>query len=255
MARKWTKQEKDYLKNNYGHLNIDKMAQYLNRTYSSVQNALTDFGLRQDLNKQSRMMRLSRLKYSLNEDKFKKVTIESCYWAGFIAADGCIEERTKHANNLKIELSNTDKQHLTKLKDFLQYTGPVRQNIKRQSSILCISSDEICNSLVENFNITPFKTFSLKPPSLHIDSHILAFIKGFIDGDGCISTDCKIQITCASKEFLTWLVDEIYRITGKNHTISPVQNKYFKITISDKNTKQKISKSTKLGLDRKWSKL
>ena len=39
-------------------------------------------------------------KYSLKTDFFKEMTPQSLYWAGFIAADGCIENKYTTSINL-----------------------------------------------------------------------------------------------------------------------------------------------------------
>jgi len=52
-------------------------------------------------------------KYGLNENSFSKITLESCYWAGFIAADGNIYNKY-----LSIELNNIDEKHLQKFRTF-----------------------------------------------------------------------------------------------------------------------------------------
>ena len=52
---------------------------------------------------------------TLNHECFSVLSLESCYWAGFIAADGYVTK-----NYLKIMLSSKGLNHLEKLKDFIK---------------------------------------------------------------------------------------------------------------------------------------
>ena len=51
-----------------------------------------------------------RIRYSFNERFFSEDSEASFYWAGFIAADGCLYKKT-----LSIGLSSKDKCHLQKI--------------------------------------------------------------------------------------------------------------------------------------------
>lgn len=61
-------------------------------------------------------------KYNVNENFFSLDTPESFYWAGFIAADGCI---LKNLKVLEIGLGIKDKKHLKKFKSAIKYTGNI----------------------------------------------------------------------------------------------------------------------------------
>ena len=56
-------------------------------------------------------------KYSFKEDVWKTQTPESCYWAGFIAADGCLRKSGENCYSLKTSLHIQDLDHLKKLKE------------------------------------------------------------------------------------------------------------------------------------------
>jgi hypothetical protein len=67
----------------------------------------------------------SRRSYNLNTAYFSEPTIRNSYWAGFIAADGCLTRK----GALRIALSIKDREHLEKLKSELNFSGPIRDGL------------------------------------------------------------------------------------------------------------------------------
>ena len=123
--------------------------------------------------------------YSHNDDSFSIDTEESFYWAGFIAADGCIKCRNKNTKILAIGLANKDEKHLVKLKNFLLAEEPVKKYINYSS--IHIVSNKIAKDL-ERFNIVPRKTHVYKFPEWLIDHPMVNhFMRGYFDEDGGIS--------------------------------------------------------------------
>jgi hypothetical protein len=118
--------------------------------------------------------------YTRNSNFFSEPNILNSYWAGFIAADGCIS-----TVNLLIDIHLRDIEHLEQLKTDLNYTGNVTVS-KRNSAKLQVRDKKIVEDLKKNFNITERKTHTLQPPMIEEIDYIKAFIIGYIDGDGCI---------------------------------------------------------------------
>lgn len=126
-----------------------------------------------------------RRKYSVCDNYFSDTrSLEVCYWAGFIAADGCVGSPKK--NCLRIKLKDTDLGHIEKFKKTIGYNGKLHITKKNENTYVCINihSRKIVDDLVW-FKITERKTLTLKPPPLAGDQ-ALAFLIGYIDGDGCI---------------------------------------------------------------------
>lgn len=146
-----------------------------------------------------------------NDEFFKVITPESCYWAGFIAADGWI---TKY--QLGIELSRVDK---NQIENFIKsIDGNNKINYRKRNgfkySSVYINSKQIIKDLKDNFNIIPNKTLILEPPKKMPEEFISHFIRGYIDGDGSIgwhkhNQKMRLNICSGSKQFLEWIVDEI----------------------------------------------
>ena len=126
-------------------------------------------------------------RYKANEDFFSIPNPINSYLAGFIAADGNILIR-KDTGEHVLRIDQKDKSVLILFKKLLNFQGNVRIN-KRKSHIchiLTISSRKICDDLKNNFNIVPNKSLILKQPRLN-NYLSLCYIIGLVDGDGCIT--------------------------------------------------------------------
>lgn len=128
--------------------------------------------------------------YNINEKSFSDIeNIQSCYWAGFIAADGNLRKRGP--KELSIMLNIKDLEHLKKFKAFLKFEGEVKIKEYKSTGKVCrlsITNKFIYEDLINNFNITPQKSLTLQPPTKLTKNQSLAFIAGYIDGDGHIAT-------------------------------------------------------------------
>lgn len=140
-----------------------------------------------------------RKTYKINNDLFSGYTPEECYWAGFILADGHIEQYRgygRHTDNskLRILLSEKDIKHLQKFAIFL---GDENININTRStnvfgktynqSEIKISRKSICNNLINNYEIMHTSKSTKEFISPKIPKEMLPhFIRGYFDGDGSI---------------------------------------------------------------------
>lgn len=149
--------------------------------------------------------------YKRNENFFNKnnLTLKSCYWAGFIAADGCINTG-KNSNILSIKISNKD---YNLLESFLIDTECDNKILKckgQDQSRLVITSEQWIKDLKEVFNIGPKKSMIYKHPNLIDEELIKAFIIGYIDGDGSIcfiGKDKYLKLSASgTSEFLEWMM-------------------------------------------------
>lgn len=111
----------------------------------------------------------------LNDHAFETLTQESAYWIGFLAADGSI----CGVNQVSVELSERDADHLIKLRSFLGSNQPLYRN--RGCAKLSFSSQQIVKTL-GRYGICRRKTHSVAcPPELLMDRD---YWRGVIDGDG-----------------------------------------------------------------------
>lgn len=213
--------------------------------------------------------------YTKNKKFFSKYTIESCYWAGFIAADGCIRPKI---STVIIELATKDHIQLEKFKKSIEYDGNIKTNnrttsfgISNSSKIEISGVKDWIQDLNEKFNITTNKSLTLKPPiKIKKNSHKAAFIKGYIDGDGSIScykykrkdrqnisSMLEIRIL-GTYEMLSWIKQTISEFGIINNAQVIEQNNIYKYKLSSRNSielSNYLNKYCKLGLDRKWGKV
>lgn len=253
----WSEEEEIILRENYGKISISQIIKkgLLSRSRESIKAHARLLKLNGN-----RLEMISFVRRIPVLDNFFTIPdLENSYWAGFIAADGCIHTKS---NRISIMLADKDIQHLLLLKEKI---CPVHNLLKYKTYIsLKFSSIKIKNDLKQNYSITERKSLTLKPPKNLSTVNSLAFIIGYIDGDGCIriNKEHKIEISIlGTQELLIWLksyLDMISPITVRsNPSVRKVKNIYrYKITgkraISILNTLNKIN-VPKLG--RKWDKV
>ena len=192
-------------------------------------------------------------KYSINKEYFNIPTEENCYWAGFIAADGCI---VYDKNILNIGLQHKDKNLLNQFIKDIGYTNEVK--VYKNRVCVTINCKEICNDLTVNFNITPRKSKTLCPPNLKDEKIIAYFIKGVIDGDGSIQKDrlaiygTKQLLEWVKYYFDKWIPTSNYRIAN----VRKIQAHLYSYKIGTKRKDFIFNKFKKLNcyeLKRKWT--
>lgn len=155
---------------------------------SNVSDLISEFGTTKraipEVLKEYRINSKRKGRYTLNENYFDIIdTPNKAYWLGLIAADGCITESNYFA------ISLVDKDILEKLKQDLNFSGEVyKPKIKSGNTVYRInfSSKGICDGLRKNgIHENKSLTYDKLPNIRH--GLIRHFIRGYFDGDGCIS--------------------------------------------------------------------
>lgn len=170
-----------------------------------------------------RSNKINSRKYIYDESFFEVIdTEEKAYWLGFIYADGYVMNKKDGGKLFGIALSIVDKEHLEKLKLSLKATYPIHEYIPNKSNYsnknycrIQIFGEKIFNDLGK-YGVSPNKTLIVKPPA--IDKVLYPhFIRGYIDGDGCITSskkntsdniDFKVKIL-GTKELLDFIKEYI----------------------------------------------
>jgi hypothetical protein len=186
----WSSDEDTLLRELYPTTSVTGLLpKFPDRTRDSLKHRARVLGI-QGLSRSAR-----RRKFSFKEGAFSEVTAEAAYWAGFIAADGCVSRASttsgghRKATTLVVVLHREDEDHLTKLNSFLGNERPVSRHISNgrpQSRIQVYGCDGLLDDLERHYNITPAKSLTLKPPNLK--EHALPFLIGLFDGDGSAIT-------------------------------------------------------------------
>jgi len=168
--RKWSQEDIDILIKEYPKgRNVKELARILNKSVYAIRHKARELGLRvQDFRF-----------YKVKDDAFSNWSEESAYWLGFISADGYLYEKTK---TLVVTLSEKDKEHLAKFRDFIAPNNPIY--VRHGRATLRIRSDRIYNDLIA-LGVTPRKSLTLNFPNIP-ENFFRPYILGYSDGDGCI---------------------------------------------------------------------
>lgn len=175
----WSKQEEELLRQHWGKSKQqDIKLLFPNRHITAIQKKAQRMKLVGDMGLASR-------KYTFNRQFFDVLTRENCYWSGFIAADGYINNRDK---SVVIGLARKDRCILEEFKRITNYDGIILDEIYDDlpsSRMAFYGAKEWISVLYKTFNIHQAKSLTLKPPSSLRDIELIySFIIGYFDGDG-----------------------------------------------------------------------
>ena len=133
-----------------------------------------------------------------NEHIFDQIdSEEKAYWLGFIFADGYISssplrEGVKNVYQFEISLGIKDIEHLNKFKKFIAFKKDIITDKNRCRFI--VANKHLWTTL-NKLGCTPNKSLSLKFPNIP-QNLVKHFIRGYFDGDGCISR--HVHNTCVT---------------------------------------------------------
>lgn len=200
----------------------------------------------------------SHINLKLNKNIFEKIdTPEKAYWLGFLLADGYIDKQYQH---LEIGLQKRDFKHLEKFNNFINSSIPIKLKGGNNSCKIIITSVNICNDLkkhgVEN---NKSLTCRLNKNILKNKKLKYHYLRGFLDGDGCIYLNKNKKITTSfvgNNEIIKDIKENIpefhnMKIQHKKHSNA------YSIAISHKKSisfLSKIYKNSTICLYRKYNK-
>lgn len=141
---------------------------------------------------------------------------EKAYWLGFIYADGCI---FSDGSRFELSLNVGDFDHLLKFSNFIKHIEPeklVKIGEVKCGDKLCkrcrvsLSNKHLWNTL-NNYGCVPNKSLILQFPQISIfksSDLIKHFIRGYWDGDGCLTYNNKTHTSAemsvlGTEDFLT----------------------------------------------------
>lgn len=204
---------------------------------------------RQDISSYLKSKNIKIINYQniprLNQYAFDSMdSEEQFYWLGFLYADGNISHT---GNRLEVRLSIKDLEHLEKFKQFLNLSTEIRTGICDGNYFchLSVRNKHIWNTLY-NLGCIPRKTLILKFPNISLfknNKHfLLHFIRGYIDGDGCLciykNKNGKTRTTISlvgTKKFVSSVNDIFKNFNGsiRSKTSKGWLNKAFELSFSD----------------------
>lgn len=125
-------------------------------------------------------------KSHVNDYIFEKIdNEEKAYWLGFMYADGSV---CKFRTSYRIELSlqEGDIEHLRKFAKFLGLQKEPAYREKQKAYRIMFGSRKVAEDLI-SLGCTNKKSLTLKFPTKVPDELLQSFIRGYFDGDGCLS--------------------------------------------------------------------
>lgn len=151
--------------------------------------------VREYLFKMGVKMRKSResLAAPLNERFFDNINNEvQAYWLGFLLADACIGKSAGDRRSLRFYLAAKDEQAVRQFAKDIEYGGKIRTpGVSRGQYGICFNNKYLCEKL-SDIGFLDWKSngsskiLGCVPPEMR--HH---FVRGFFDGDGCISGRIK----------------------------------------------------------------
>lgn len=147
----------------------------------------------------------------VNHNYFDIQSSNMAWLLGFLASDGCVD---KKRNRIIINLSLTDKEILEKIKQEVEIENKITEyeNVDGFSCVSLAWTSQKHKQVLEKYSIVPNKTFILKPPYLLEEKFKIDYIRGYFDGDGSVSKNCKNlrwQVGGASKEVIEFIVNTL----------------------------------------------
>lgn len=249
MRTRWTKSEVELLETNYSSFTIRELERIIPRTRASINLKAASLGLRKIYDGPHP-----------NVEADLSVLLEDTpiayYWIGFLAADGCFG-----VDSLSLGLADLDYEHLVVFCKFIKHSIP-------QSAAVKVQDKWNIPKIKNKFDMKIVKTYNPpKNPNWMFGDLFIAFIIGFIDGDGHIQkmknrNDCQISIKLHSSwlSFLQFIGNCVAGFVGTKPNLAKINSRgYARIIFSN----VKIVRFLKLKaicldlpvLKRKWDKI
>ena len=172
----------------------------------------------------------------------------SCYWLGFILADGSLTK-----NQLRITLAEKDLEHLQKLASYLDYPES-KLSMRKQthgygigniSYTLCLGDASSVKQVQKYLTLSHTNKTKI-PPQLDMsqftDDQITALFVGYFDGDGCKSKNrLQFSISLEWEIFILDILKRMNNILACNDTPYIKKTKYLFVRLNANFTKSLMS--------------
>lgn len=181
------------------------------------------------------------MKYNVNHYFFNEYSKSAAYWAGFLAADGNIGKAKDGVyKRIRLYLGIQDVGHLHKYKEAIMSEHKVKEDFNYNRCSFEYYSLQTAQDLNALYNITPQKSLTYMPPYDIPLEYEKYFIRGYFDGDGCIS-ECwtnknsktaSLVTTCLGTEpFMYWFLNSVETAINKQINIELQQHSNNKNTM------------------------
>lgn len=165
---------------------------------------------------------------------------EKAYWLGFINADGCIHEKAQYVS---IDIGGRDREHLQKFVSFIDGKNElIKTTIHSQTGNELVHV-ALCNSEL----ISDLKRYGIHANKSGKEQYIETnydadFIRGLVDGDGCILNSLKGIDLVGSYQLLSSVQNKFLSLIQVTPHKIMTHGKIFKISYRSKGEVYKIIK-------------
>lgn len=163
-----------------------------------------------------------KLKYTVNENAFDGKTSLSQWALGLMASDGNVQ----NGKTVRISQSEINYDLLEFLKTYLEHNGEPYHNKKLNYRLLTWTNKSHINQL-EKYGIVENKSLIYKLPNKDLLTY--DFLRGYIDGDGCVGVYNNgkgiyylIISWVGTKEF----IDQCYKFLNNRGIVRKLKNVY-----------------------------
>jgi intein-encoded DNA endonuclease-like protein len=122
------------------------------------------------------------MSYYYNLNFFDKINEESSYFIGLLFADGSINNKGR----VTLNLSEKDVELIQIFKKKLKTNKPIF-SVKKTNSSSFSFQNKIISEQLNNFGLIPNKSLILKFSEKIPNEFLKDYIRGYFDGDGCVS--------------------------------------------------------------------
>ena len=193
-------------------------------------------------------------KKHVDDQCFEDLNEGSLYWAGFLAADGCV-----HKGRISLGLMKPDAEHVEKFIEFTKSEHQLGLCDKTNKARVSFHSSKIAEDLLK-FGITPRKSLTYCPTEMCVNSR--DFWRGMVDGDGSVIAPghkkykhSQIRLfgsIGAVSAFKKYIEDNICKVTSSIHKHSSIFSFTTTGVIANKVIKDLYGGNPKYALNRKY---
>ena len=172
-------------------------------------------------------------RYTCDDSFFHNIdTEEKAYWLGFFFADGFVSTSSwngkKQSHYVGLTLAETDRAHIEKFRKAIKSSCPIRTYMpsgdstnytKNSYSRLQFTSNQMYEDLVSH-GVVEHKTNILKPPVGVPDVLYQHFIRGYFDGDGCLSKSTRSRLKKNGTPYIEYSI----KILGTKDFLDCIKN-------------------------------
>lgn len=239
----WTEEQINFIKEDYNtNMDVKRLSLLFGTSEQAMREWLHKFGIKTLLANEKK-----RVKKTYNSDYFEKInTPDKAYWLGFLYADGGIIANKRWA--VRINLKAEDIDHLEKFLKAIEYTeGKIRETVKKDNgkeykgAYINISDKKMVQDLIDK-GCTPKKSYTISfPTENQVPNNLLShFIRGYFDGDGCITSSNHKNSTLryyggnviGTKSMLQGILKAIGKDYLKINPLSKIRDSVFTVSFS-----------------------